>query len=322
MSLSPRTDSTTRRSTPRTFYQFSQLHEELVINVLSYLADVPYKYSSKENSSTLTHSLPLVCKKFYSICRNNDYLWAIAMERLVEGDSELWGGALQKFIGHHSSADEQIDTSAISLSNACQLMQDVISTNGIQTRYGIHGELYRYLLSNFIRYMAPVFYMPDESIERGDPFGLHFFEPRYRRLIAEVMAPYPEQFRNGTSTIPENGITNPPTFIYGNRSPLKHGQAAIIVQVLQCYIRENGTADVFLLPLQHARLERVWEQADMNDHLYFARVMRMGEEEQHQLEVNDGMRRNASLGGRDVQMPQMYVNEVLQALGRREEFED
>ena len=47
MSLSPRTDSTTRRSTPRTFYQFSQLHEELVINVLSYLADVPYKYSSK-----------------------------------------------------------------------------------------------------------------------------------------------------------------------------------------------------------------------------------------------------------------------------------
>jgi hypothetical protein len=306
------------------FLEFSQFHEELAINILSFLADIPYETSSQEKESTLVHTFPLVCKKFNSICRTNDFLWAICIERLIKNNPDLWGNALQHFLKTHLFDNGQTQTSfmngTVSLDQACQVMRGVISTNNIRTRYGIHGELYRYLLSNFIRYVAPVFYMPDESIQRGQPFGLHFFEPRYRRLIAEVMEPYPEEFRNGRTTVAENGITNPPTFIYGNRAPLKQGQVALIVQVLQCFIRENGTADVFLLPLHNVRVDRVWEQADMNDHLYFARVhmMRTSEEEQAQFESDEARR---SFRGNEGGV-RTYVHEVLHALNRRQGGED
>jgi len=305
----------------RDFHFFTQLQEELVVNILSFLANVPYEKSSTDNHSSLTHTFPLVSKQFNLICRDNDYLWAIAVERLIKNEDTLWGAAIKEFIDDNSPDEDHEDRSrglSYSLQLACHIMQNMIRSNGMDTKYGIHGELYRYVLSNHIRYIAPVFYMPDETITRGRPFGLHFFEPRYRRLINEVMAPYPEEFRNGRVTSLENGITSPPTFIYGNRSPLKRGQAAIIVQVVQCFIRDNGAADVFLLPLEHGRIEQVWEQVNYNDHLYVARLMKMGEEEQNDIETND-VRRIAleqhRAHGEDIPV-QAYVNEVLRALGR------
>lgn len=305
----------------RYFHFFTQLQEELVVNILSFLVNVPYEKSSVDNHSSLTHTFPLVSKQFNLICRDNDYLWAIAVERLVQNEDKLWGGAIKEFIDDNSPDEDQEDRGRglnYSLQSACIIMQNMIRSTGMDTIYGVHGELYRYVLSNHIRYIAPVFYMPDETITRGRPFGLHFFEPRYRRLIGEVMAPYPEEFRNGRVTSLENGITSPPTFIYGNRSPLKRSQAAIIVQVVQCFIRDNGAADVFLLPLEHGRIEQVWEQVNYTDHLYIARLMKMGEEEQDEIEMND-VRRIAleqhRAHGEDVPV-QVYVNEVLRALGR------
>jgi len=302
---------------PRAFHFFSQLQEELVVNILSFLANVPYEKSSEAKNSTLTHTFPLVSKHFNLICRQKDYLWSIPMERLMKNEEKLWGGAIKEFIDSNPDDDNAGQRGNHSLQCACQLMQNMISSNAMDTKYGIHGELYRYILTNHIRYIAPVFYMPDEAIALNKPFGLHFFEPRYRRLITEVMAPYPEEFRNGRVISSENGITNPPTFIYGNRSPLKRGQAAIIVQVAQCLINDNGSADVFLIPLEHGRIEQVWEQVDYNDHLYLARLMKMRQGEQEEIEMNDDSRRIIAYQraqGEDVPV-HVYVNEVLTALG-------
>lgn len=240
------------------------------------------------------------------------------MERLVDEDngSDQWFNAMKEFI-YQQSRPSQVNSIDVSLCNACRLMQEFITENNIQTRFEIHGELYRYLLSNHIRYCAPVFYMPDEGIQLAHPFSLHFFEPRYRRLIAEVMAPYPQSFRNGGNTTPPDGITPPPTFIYGNRSPFKRGNLALIVRVMQCVIKRDGTADVCLCPLEHVRVEEIWEQEGMHDHLYFARVMKIGQEEQREIEISDGMRRFPSLIGNNARMAQAYLNEVLQALDRR-----
>lgn len=298
--------------TKRVFHQFSQLNDELVTNILSYIADIPYQISSFDYTSTLTSTLPLVSKKFHSICKNG-FLWEIALTSLVVAEADLWGTALHHFIEEHASvdmgatlqymrqllsSDEDLGkTNSKLLVAACGSMQEAIIDHGSQVGYGFHSELYRWLLCNHVRYYGPVFYMPDEAIQRGTIFGLHFFEPRYRRLIREVMEPYPDEFKEGTEITEENGITSPPTFIYANRSPLKRGQAAIVVQVLQCVIHDNGAADVFLRPIQHLHVELVWTQNDMSDHLYFARGKRMREEEQDQLEANDHMRRYLAAGG-------------------------
>ena len=220
---------------------------------------------------------------------------------------------MQEFLDSDPNSADEGDQQSTSLDKACRLMEQFISTDEIQ--YSIHGQLYRHLLSNHIRYNSPVFYMPDETMSRGSAVELHFFEPRYRRLIREVMEPYPDEFRNGA---PTNRLINPPTFIYGNRSPLKTGQVAMMVQVMQCYVADNGTANVLLMPLEHVRIEHIWEQAEFNDHLYFIRVMRMREEEQNQIAMND-MRRIAMHQRRREEVPvHRYVDEVLRALGRRD----
>ena len=78
---------------------------------------------------------------------------------------------------------------------------------------------------------------------------------------------------------------------------MKRGQAAIVVQVLQCVIHDNGSADVFLRPIQHLHVELVCEQEGMSDNLYFVRGKRMSKQEQDQLEANDHMRRYLAAGG-------------------------
>jgi hypothetical protein len=140
--------------------------------------------------------------------------------------------------------------------------------------------------------------MPDNDIKLQNPFGIHFFEPRYRLLINEVMSPYPPEYRTGE---PLDEPFNPeqnrnflvhndgslleeyPTFIYANHSPLKQGSLVTIVQVKSCFIHGDGRADVTLEPMQYGRIESVWERRN-SDHLYEARVVKLnGAEEEHEV---------------------------------------
>merc|ERR1712150_50376 len=72
----------------------------------------------------------------------------------------------------------------------------------------------KWIITNFVRIKSPLFYMPGIT-QLGKRFGLHFFEPRYRLLIAEVMAPFPASARTG-HPISANSSGSFPIFIYAN----------------------------------------------------------------------------------------------------------
>ena len=76
----------------------------------------------------------------------------------------------------------------------------------------------------------------------GEPYELHFYEHRYRLLIADVMRGYPEEAKHG------GHIQNPPCFVHANRGPLAPTTPATLVQVVRCEIFPDGRADVLLMP--------------------------------------------------------------------------
>lgn len=140
--------------------------------------------------------------------------------------------------------------------------------------------VYRSILDDYIQFTAPVFYMQSYP-QIGEEFGLHFFEPRYRALIASVMKDRPD-CRNGEPiTADENG--NFPGFIYANHNRVEPGKIAMIVHVRQCHIYSDGRADVILVPVAYVRLQKVWKQSRAG-HLYMAKSFRLGEEGTRQIE--------------------------------------
>ena len=94
------------------------------------------------------------------------------------------------------------------------------------------------------------------EVRLGQEFGLHFFEPRYRLLIEEVMADEPIAHRYGMPIVPLKGRTFP-QFIYANHSSLAPGSPACLVQVRQCSIYPDRRADVVLKPIAYVWLERI-----------------------------------------------------------------
>mmetsp|Transcript_23028 Transcript_23028/g.28248 ORF Transcript_23028/g.28248 Transcript_23028/m.28248 type:complete len:343 (-) Transcript_23028:137-1165(-) len=276
------------------FPQLILLEELIILHILEFVGDVPYESSTYGKESTLTHVLPLVSKSFYSLS-GSDYLWKKALHRLVENEPSLWGDALNLFLLHNpvtltttyendgaKSNEERL------VNNVTRTMEQLLlrnSDNDVTTTPAVNSspsrELYRVVLSNYIRYTSPLFYMPDD-VQLGKEFGLHFFEPRYRLLIAEVMAPYPDNFKEG-DPITADRTGSYPTFIYAHKSPLKRGTVACLVQVRQCVIHQNHTADIFLMPVSYVRIERFWERPTSHN-LYEARVMRMGKEEGRQVD--------------------------------------
>lgn len=141
--------------------------------------------------------------------------------------------------------------------------------------------VYRYIITNHLRYTGPVFHMPSE-IRLGEDFSLHFFEPRYCTLIAEVMEHQPMSAKRGGS-IGVNPHTHlPPSFIYAYNNRLTH-TPAVIVEVKYCIIYPNGRADVVLKPVAHVFVQRVWERPN-SGRLFMAQVMRMGVKDSQKIE--------------------------------------
>lgn len=168
------------------------------------------------------------------------------------------------------------------VSLSCEAMRRSPIANDYPSDVGTFQKVFRYISSRYLRSTGPVFFMPG-IVRLGDPFSLHFFEPRYRLLISEVMAPYHVRFRRGEPICLDSQHRQFPRFIYANHSPLQPTTPACIVEVRQCLIHPNGTADVHLTPTAYIWLERVWERLNSGG-LAVARAIRMGKSASRALE--------------------------------------
>mmetsp|Transcript_19673 Transcript_19673/g.25120 ORF Transcript_19673/g.25120 Transcript_19673/m.25120 type:complete len:389 (+) Transcript_19673:51-1217(+) len=350
-------------SSPSVPSSLSIFHEDILLAILSFVADTPFETVGGDNptcgESTLTHTLPLVSKQFHRLTKQHDIFWENALLRLVKKEY-LWVDGMKRFVfdskcdkirsdilerNHNrnrrdkrtknnqlqqraqAEASGSLQMSATSdgdnlksditdnttkeealLKQACDAIEAYPPRNSASSS-GIHQCIYKSIVQNHLRYKGAVFYMPS-AIRLGSPYGLHFFEPRYRLLMSEVMAPYPVSARRGErispmvpSLIPNNSLRQNgddddikanllnvleqnqsllgkyqlPTFIHAHQSPLRKNTPATIVQVRQCMVSRDGSADVYLEPIAYIWIDQVFERPGTGG-LYEARGIRMGKE--------------------------------------------
>jgi len=268
-----------------TFSQLEVLNDDTIVSVLAFVGDAPFELLNssgkrfEDGRSTMTDVLPYVSKKIYFILKNSDYLWKLALIRLVSHDPLYWVSGLQHFILKHSSDmtrhNERCNNedSYPSRSDLIKESIRILSASEINDQHGdsfsnaagtklLHHRLFKWIFK-WIKTMSitsPLFHMPG-NVRLGSTFGLHFFEPRYRTLIGEVMAPFPPSARQG-ETISPTSSGAVPTFIYANCRRLAIGATVTVVQVTHCEIFHDGTADVELKPMSYARISQVWERPD------------------------------------------------------------
>lgn len=246
------------------FPQALLLGDDILAHILSFVADAPFEDAKDQEVtcvSSLTHSLPFVSKHFYRLVQRECF-WADALIRQVSTKPRLWHRGLVGLIPDTSQIPDVRDVSEL-----VKEVQKSLDGAGCQM-------LYRRVLNEKIRFEGPIFYM-GQSISLGEPYGLHFFEPRYRRLIAEVMRPFPASAKQGGPIECTEG-QSPPVFIHAFSHPLTRNSPAVLVQVIRCGIHpRDGRADVFLLPIEFVRMERIWERANTG-HLYHGICMRVG----------------------------------------------
>ena len=242
----------------RIFPQFSELHEDLMMNVLSFIADIPLEHPHLSTPrSTVTGVLPLVCRQFRQFC-TSDYFWQLSLKRMRIRDSYLWEAGILCLLPPGTTAED----------DPLEQVHNLLQIN--------YKSIYRRIVDTHVRVTGPVFFMTGH-VRLGHTVQLHFFEPRYRLLIHSVMAGWPESARRG-EPICANRLGQWPSFLYAHKAPLSSGAPACLVQVKQCVIYPDGTADVSLLIHAYVRLERVWERRN-SGRLYDATGFRMGREE-------------------------------------------
>eukprot|EP00978_Attheya_sp_CCMP212_P015963 scaffold41442_cov53-Attheya_sp.AAC.4 len=255
--------------------------------------------------SSLVCVLPLVSRHFYFLCKKSDHFWRDALERLVHSEPYLWEEGVRMIRSYCDEQRRQIHGTEIGdrglpyqiqpsldpdigkalITSACE------SLSLLQENAGdcINRKLFSKIVSGHLRCTAPVFCMPG-SVQLGREFGLHFFEPRYRQLIADVMTGYPE-LTGGRRIKKGEDVEHYPTFLYANTFPIERRTPICLVQVRQCMIYSDGRADVLLVPCAYVWIEFMWEVLE-SDGLFYGRGQRMSLRESHAYEecVRDAAR--------------------------------
>mmetsp|Transcript_12522 Transcript_12522/g.18377 ORF Transcript_12522/g.18377 Transcript_12522/m.18377 type:complete len:351 (-) Transcript_12522:632-1684(-) len=283
------------------FKQFSALDEEMMMHILSFIADAPLEFTDASSRGTITGVLPFVNKKINEFCKR-DYFWRAALKRVCVNEPSLWKEGLMQLLPEGTKSTEGLVDYArkeIPGSTYRSIFQSIF-----ETHIRFTGRKFREVVATYVSFdshltfilsvpclvgLSAVFYMRG-MVRLGQAFGLHFFEPRYRLLIAEVMRDWPESARRG-ELIAASTQRRLPTFIYAHMSPLAPATPACLVQVHSCMIHPDGSADVMLTPVAYVSLERVWERSN-SGRLFQATCLRMGQSQSRQIEsqqINDVM---------------------------------
>jgi len=192
---------------------------------------------------TLTHVLPVVCKKFYELCYQSDHLWKEAMERLSVASSTVWGLGISQIVAtKHSQRDASFS------SNPCE--QAAVVCEGGKNAFQRIVEVYQPFTTT-----APLFLMGGnhDAPVLQQSFNLNILEPRYRLMISQLMQSRPLSDKEGS------WIASPgrPRFLFssGLSSPLTEGDPVFLVEIQRCKIKHNGRALITILPILQTRIQ-------------------------------------------------------------------
>lgn len=216
------------------FARFGELPDSAQHHVLSFLATAPKeRIFDGENFSdergSLTRTLPFVCTKFREFCQS-ERLWELCLDRALRTD-QVWSAALGRMTPNLETPQGLVPA-----------LRQHYNLSSCQT-------LYKMILDEHIRIKLPIFFMPMQfDTDTPHPrYQLHFFEPRYRLMMAELMRGHDHQPG-------ENG----PVFLHviDMRGPAS--KVAALVRVVECVFATDGRCVAELEVVGSVRLRRCW----------------------------------------------------------------
>uniref|UniRef100_A0A7S2U9U0 Uncharacterized protein n=1 Tax=Attheya septentrionalis TaxID=420275 RepID=A0A7S2U9U0_9STRA len=173
---------------------------------------------------TLTHVLPLVCKRFQILCQLSD-LWKEAIDRLIVVYPSIWGKGIRSLCKEQRSNDMDICLRASELCGGSRrAFQRVVE-----------------VCQPFIT-VLPVLVLGDNRSDPpvlGQVWNLHLVKPQYQLMTAEIMESYPLHYQR-ESPIASQGR---PRFLFssGLSLPLVGGDPVFVVEITRCKLKRDGT---------------------------------------------------------------------------------
>jgi hypothetical protein len=278
----------------RYFKLFPYLNDDIKFTILSFVADAPFERLPENYPvSTLTHNLPLVCRKFRDIAEH-DVHWKNAILRSCKREPELWKAALDRLCVEAKKArrrrnkktarkitsrgwvderdedetngsDTMVSSERSDDGDDPYLVVEKSLTNGEETipellertlkmlRYPRLKDLYENVVNTQLRFSGSILEKEGHVII-GEPYALQLCEPRYCIMINEIMKHHTVSARREGAHVTKDAF-----FIHANRLPLQKSQTAVLVQVTRCEALNNGTFEIQVVPFQHVWIERAWE---------------------------------------------------------------
>lgn len=254
------------------FKLFPYLHPELQVTILSFIAYAPFETMPEHYpKSPLTDELPMISRRFRTMC-NSDILWKDAVIRIAKKEPRLWRAALKDLCINSSSTSSSKSYRDETIAHLVERTHRSVQGKRCGDNKCVYKFIYEQVVTWYLRFKGPVFIMPGQ-VALGQSYALHFFEHRYRLLIAELMRGQPASALNG-GPIDCTSSQKQVCFIHANRN-LDYAAPAVLVQVVQCQIYGDGSADVVLLPIHFVWLERIWVRPNSSS-LYYAQCLKMG----------------------------------------------
>lgn len=133
-------------------------------------------------------------------------------------------------------------------------------------------ELYFSVAKDFATISFPIFHMRFDDIQVGMLRSIILFEPRYKRMIQELMqGRKPIEMKSG-KTLKEPR----PRFLFCHTVEIGANRDAYLVEIQRCRRAEFGRYDVLICVLRKVRMIKVESRDDGLDHsLMYAEVRRM-----------------------------------------------
>ncbi len=229
----------------KSFPKFSELHDDLMMYILSFITNVPLegrfdRHIGTRLRSTVTGALPLVCKKFHQFCQTDGF-WKQSLRRMRLRDAYIWETGLKRLLPNGTLPDTDL-------------------VNQLQNLLHLDCKsIHRRVVDNLFRFAGPV-YVILTKIWVGQTLELTLFELRHQLLISLVMEGWPKSARCG-EPIRANASGAWPTFICVHPHGLR-GMRGYLVHVRRCSVHPGRSANITIKVVARVQLDRIWEVPD------------------------------------------------------------